>query len=76
MYGTGRISIPVLEAGVNLTCMDASPAMLGILRQKLAAKGRVRPHSIRCVYRNYWFHSMDRQLLNFYRYLYSPTAVL
>jgi ubiquinone/menaquinone biosynthesis C-methylase UbiE len=39
MCGTGRISIPLLEAGVNLTCVDASPAMLAILRQKLAARG-------------------------------------
>jgi SAM-dependent methyltransferase len=39
MCGTGRISIPLLEAGVNLTCVDVSPAMLAILRQKLAARG-------------------------------------
>ena len=39
MCGTGRISIPLLEAGVSLTCVDASPAMLAILRQKLAARG-------------------------------------
>ncbi|HEY9674288.1 MAG TPA: class I SAM-dependent methyltransferase [Waterburya sp.] len=39
MCGTGRISISLLEAGVNLTCVDGSPAMLAILRQKLAAKG-------------------------------------
>ncbi len=39
MCGTGRISMPLLEAGVNLTCVDASPAMLAILRQKLAASG-------------------------------------
>lgn len=39
MCGTGRISIPLVEAGVNLTCVDASPAMLAILRQKLSAKG-------------------------------------
>jgi SAM-dependent methyltransferase len=38
MCGTGRISIPLLEAGVNLTCVDSSSAMLSILRQKLAAK--------------------------------------
>ncbi|HCF28232.1 MAG TPA: hypothetical protein DEV81_13755 [Cyanobacteria bacterium UBA11049] len=25
--GTGRISIPLLEAGVSLTCVDASPVM-------------------------------------------------
>jgi SAM-dependent methyltransferase len=36
--GTGRISIPLLEAGVSLTCVDASPAMLEIFRQKIAGK--------------------------------------
>ena len=36
--GTGRLSIPLLEAGVSLTCVDNSPEMLAILRQKLAAK--------------------------------------
>jgi SAM-dependent methyltransferase len=39
MCGTGRISIPLLEAGINLTCVDASSAMLNILRQKLVARG-------------------------------------
>ncbi|MEB3279838.1 MAG: class I SAM-dependent methyltransferase [Lyngbya sp.] len=39
MCGTGRISIPLLEAGINLTCVDASPAMLGIFRKKLTEKG-------------------------------------
>lgn len=39
MCGTGRISIPLLEAGVSLTCVDASSAMLSILRQKLTARG-------------------------------------
>jgi SAM-dependent methyltransferase len=38
MCGTGRISLPLVEAGINLTCVDASSAMLAILRQKLAAK--------------------------------------
>ncbi|MDJ0688179.1 MAG: class I SAM-dependent methyltransferase [Xenococcaceae cyanobacterium MO_188.B32] len=37
--GTGRLSIPLIEAGVSLTCVDNSPDMLAILRQKLAAKG-------------------------------------
>jgi SAM-dependent methyltransferase len=36
--GTGRLSIPLLEAGVSLTCVDNSPEMLAILRQKLAAQ--------------------------------------
>ncbi|MEC4805524.1 MAG: class I SAM-dependent methyltransferase [Jaaginema sp. PMC 1079.18] len=39
MCGTGRISLPLLQAGVNLTCVDASEAMLAILRQKLASQG-------------------------------------
>lgn len=43
MCGTGRISIPLLEAGVSLTCVDASSAMLSILRQKLAARGLSAP---------------------------------
>lgn len=38
MCGTGRISLPLLKAGVNLTCVDASPTMLNILRQKLASQ--------------------------------------
>ncbi len=33
--GTGRVSIPLLLAGIDLTCVDSSPAMLDILRDKL-----------------------------------------
>ncbi len=36
MAGTGRVSLPLIKAGVNLTCVDNSPEMLAILRQKLA----------------------------------------
>lgn len=43
MCGTGRISVPLLEAGVNVTCVDASPAMLAILKQKLVARGLNAP---------------------------------
>ena len=28
MAGTGRVSVPLLEAGVDLVCVDSSPAML------------------------------------------------
>jgi len=35
MAGTGRVSLPMLEAGVRLTCVDNSPEMLAILRRKL-----------------------------------------
>lgn len=37
--GTGRLSVPLLEAGVRLTCVDAAPGMLAILSAKLAARG-------------------------------------
>ncbi len=33
--GTGRVSIPLLLAGIDLTCVDSSPAMLDVLRGKL-----------------------------------------
>ena len=41
--GTGRLSIPLIEAGVRLTCLDSSKEMLSVLRQKLAAKGLEAP---------------------------------
>jgi SAM-dependent methyltransferase len=36
MAGTGRISLPLVRAGVHLTCVDNAPEMLARLRQKLA----------------------------------------
>ncbi|WP_172621199.1 class I SAM-dependent methyltransferase [Microbulbifer sp. GL-2] len=33
--GTGRVSIPLLEAGAKLTCIDISPEMLKILKEKI-----------------------------------------
>lgn len=39
MAGTGRVSLPLLRAGVNLTCVDSSPLMLDRLRQKLHTEG-------------------------------------
>jgi SAM-dependent methyltransferase len=38
MCGTGRVSIPLAEAGVRLTCVDASAGMLARLREKLAER--------------------------------------
>jgi ubiquinone/menaquinone biosynthesis C-methylase UbiE len=38
MSGTGRLSIPLLEAGVPLSCLDSSAEMLAVLRRKLAAR--------------------------------------
>lgn len=38
MCGTGRISVPLLEAGVALTCVDASEGMLARLEQRLRAR--------------------------------------
>lgn len=39
MCGTGRVSVPLVEAGVHLTCVDESAGMLARLREKLAAQG-------------------------------------
>ena len=39
MSGTGRVSIPLAQAGVRLTCVDNAPEMLAILRQKLTNAG-------------------------------------
>lgn len=39
MAGTGRVSVPLVEAGVRLTCVDNSPEMLAILREKLEKRG-------------------------------------
>jgi len=34
--GTGRISIPLLKAGVDLSCLDYAPAMLAQLQRKMS----------------------------------------
>jgi SAM-dependent methyltransferase len=39
MAGTGRVSMPLVEAGVDLTCIDYSTEMLSVLRRKLFARG-------------------------------------
>ena len=41
MAGTGRLSVPLAETGVDLTCLDSSAAMLGVLRRKLG-EGQLR----------------------------------
>jgi SAM-dependent methyltransferase len=38
MCGTGRVSIPLLEAGVDLTCVDASGGMLARLEERLRVR--------------------------------------
>ncbi len=39
MCGTGRVSIPLIEAGVDLTCVDYSAGMLEVFNRKIAGKG-------------------------------------
>lgn len=39
MAGTGRLAVPLAEAGVDITCVDSSCEMLQILDEKLVAKG-------------------------------------
>ena len=41
--GTGRVSIPLLKAGVNLSCVDYAPEMLAQFRKKLAEQGLTCP---------------------------------
>ena len=38
MAGTGRLSLPLIEAGVKLVCVDRSEGMLRCLRAKLTAR--------------------------------------
>ena len=45
MAGTGRVSLPLLEVGVQLTCVDRSAPMLSVLAGKLRAGGR-RAHLV------------------------------
>jgi SAM-dependent methyltransferase len=37
--GTGRLSIPLLQAGIDLTCVDYSEDMLDVFRKKLENSG-------------------------------------
>lgn len=39
MAGTGRLSLPLIEAGATLTCVDGSQGMLDVLSRKLAQRG-------------------------------------
>lgn len=39
MSGTGRLTIPLLEAGITVTCVDFSTEMLAILQNKLVKQG-------------------------------------
>jgi SAM-dependent methyltransferase len=41
--GTGRLSIPLLQANVPLSCLDNSPEMLAVLRRKLHEQGLSAP---------------------------------
>ena len=38
MCGTGRVSMPLLDAGTDLTCVDSSAEMLNVFRGKLRDK--------------------------------------
>ncbi|MEW6298568.1 MAG: class I SAM-dependent methyltransferase [Thermodesulfobacteriota bacterium] len=47
--GTGRILLPLAEAGVHIVGLDRSPAMLAILRQKLARYSAETQHRVELV---------------------------
>lgn len=39
MAGTGRLSLPLIESGAKLTCVDSSSTMLDVLSRKLQQRG-------------------------------------
>ena len=39
MAGTGRLSLPLIESGAKLMCVDSSSAMLDVLSRKLQQRG-------------------------------------
>jgi len=39
--GTGRVSVPLLKAGIDLTCVDYSEQMLAVLEKKVRENGLV-----------------------------------
>jgi SAM-dependent methyltransferase len=39
MAGTGRVSLPLAEAGLRMACVDSSAEMLAVLREKLDTRG-------------------------------------
>ena len=41
MAGSGRVSLPLIEAGVKLTCVDLSTGLNQILKEKLQKKGLI-----------------------------------
>jgi len=43
MSGTGRLSIPLIQAGARVTCVDNSPEMLALLHSKLREKALSAP---------------------------------
>ena len=60
MCGTGRVSIPLAEAGVHLTCVDASAGMLARLREKLAQRPAAA-HNITIIQADVRDLPLDRQ---------------
>jgi SAM-dependent methyltransferase len=59
MAGTGRVAVPLLERGVALTCVDASPEMLDRLRAKIFLRGleaTVLCADLRRLHQHAWLH--------------------
>ena len=42
--GTGRVAIPIAEAGVDIVGLDSSPAMLEVARRKIEGSGSAAAH--------------------------------
>lgn len=57
MSGTGRLSLPLVEKGIKLSCVDSSQPMLRILRNKLENRGLSAP----VIQQNICELSLDKQ---------------
>jgi SAM-dependent methyltransferase len=65
MAGTGRVSLPMIEAGADLTCVDSSVSMLGVFKHKLEGRD-VRARLLCADVRMLPFHStFDMMVLPF-----------
>jgi SAM-dependent methyltransferase len=61
MCGTGRVSVPLLEAGVDLTCVDASEGMLARLKERLHAR-KLKAQLVQADVRHLNLHKEEFQL--------------
>ncbi len=62
MAGTGRLTIPLLEAGITLTCVDYSAEMLAKLREKVGAQ-HLKAEILHMDIRNFQLQRLFKQII-------------